>query len=95
MPNYSPQIECKLAKAKDLLMKIVEHQDKERVRVEANQLVKFDDTWAELVKDRPVIIVNNQKVDIRITQIYKAIRLLDDIDLAVHKEAIMRKVRDK
>ena len=90
MPNYSPHITTKFAKVKDILMKVVKDEPGKQVCVEANQVVKFDDQWAEMVKDRPIIIINNQKVDIRISMIYEAIRLIDDIDIALYREAILK-----
>ena len=95
MSNLSPKIQTKWAICRKLVEKGLRSIDKS-VQVSATQLVKIDDEWAHLAKDRPVIIINNQNVNIQVINVlYEIRRHMDEIDVGVYREAVLKSANKK
>lgn len=95
MSNLSPNIQNKWALCKKLVEKGLQTIDKS-VQVSATQLVKIEDGWAKLTKDRPVIIINNQNISIQVINVlYEIRRHMDEIDVGIYREAVLKKVKKK
>jgi hypothetical protein len=95
MPNLSPNIQTKWALCKKLVDKGLQAVDK-GVKISATQLVKIEDGWAELAKDRPIIIINNQNVNIQVINVlYEIRRHMDEIDVGVYREEVLKSANKK
>jgi hypothetical protein len=95
MPNYGGNVQTRWAICKKLLEGGLKKIDKS-VQVSASQIVKIDDEWAELVKNRPVVIINNQNVNIQIVQVfYEVLRQMEAIDASVYREAVLKSCNKK
>jgi hypothetical protein len=90
MPNYSGPIVQSWNQTRDLVEKGLKQIDKS-MRISTAQIVKVDDAWADLAKSRPIIIINNQNVNIQVINILHDIRRrMDKIDVALYREALLR-----
>ena len=66
------------------------------MKISTSHVVKVDDDWAKLAKERPIIIINNQNINIKIINVLHELRRrMDAIDVAIYREAVLKGLETK
>ena len=83
-------------RARKALEKSLELLDQDDCGIAALQTLKVDDSMAEIFKEKPVILIQSMNVRVMITkQIYSALRELDQIDMKLYREAVLKSMPKK
>lgn len=94
MPNYLRSVEARFEKIKKLLEETALELEKSGAegQVKVVQNLKVSGEMAEVFRDKPIVIIQSASVKfVKINnQVQMALRLLNEIDIRLYREAMLR-----
>lgn len=98
MANYLHTAQSKYNKARKALEKSLDMLEAPEIAtgVQALQSLNVTDDLAQVFREKPVILIQSMNVQVLVqSQIYTALRALDDMNLKLYRDAMLQVVREK